>query len=198
MHTLYIFRAESRHHIPHGKDSNPLIQSCARDFIQSAGIQDEEMDLSVHRTPEGKPEFLSAPLYFSISHSGNFWYCLISQTPCGLDVQKNEDRDFQRIARRFFRPEEQKKVIEGGREAFFRIWTRKESLGKLLGRGMFQAFPIPVLSDSEEYAFQNVEIPGFRGDCAFCFRSREEADLPAGIKSVGRTGQCMQTIETRG
>lgn len=196
MHTLYIFQAESKHHIPHGKNSDPLVQSCAQDFSRSPGKHSEEMDFSIRRTPEEKPEFVSAPLYFSISHSGSFWYCLISDSPCGLDVQQNEERDFQRIARRFFRPEERDRVMEGGRREFFRIWTRKESLGKLLGRGMFQAFPLPVLSDSEEYGFQNVTIPEFDGACAFCFRSREEADAPVNIKTVDQTGRCMQAVKT--
>jgi 4'-phosphopantetheinyl transferase len=197
MHTLYIFQAESRHHIPHGKDSNYLIQSCARDFLEDTAVPEKQTDFTIRRTREGKPEFLSAPLYFSISHSGSVWYCLISDILCGLDVQQNENRDFQRIARRFFLPEEQELVRDGGGTAFFRIWTRKESLGKLLGRGMFQAFPLPVLTDSEEYSFQNIAIPGFDGSCAFCFQGIEEAGRPVNIKTIDPTGRCVQAAEIK-
>ncbi len=177
------------------------------------GADLDGLDWTIERTGEGKPEFTALPLYFSVSNSGRFWYCLVSETPCGLDVQDAESRDYLRIAERFFRPEESEAVRNGGIRTFYRIWTRKEALGKLLGRGMFQAFPLPVLdggADEREmgaadeaeggaadedrpgagagpYWFQEVGMPGdggFDAICTVCLRERGEWMQSAEVVSM--------------
>ncbi|MBE6030086.1 MAG: 4'-phosphopantetheinyl transferase superfamily protein [Clostridiales bacterium] len=81
---------------------------------------------------------------FSISHSGNYWGCIVGDEPVGLDIQVVEDRcGISAIAERFFSESENdylKREDERGfgLEAFYDIWVRKEAYIKLTGRGIGQ------------------------------------------------------------
>lgn len=90
---------------------------------------------------------------FNLSHSGDMVIMAVSAYPVGCDMEgtkteKNGTKEEKRsernlkIARRFFTEREQKAVEEGGNEAFYRIWTRKESYIKMTGEGM----KVPFLS----------------------------------------------------
>lgn len=91
-------------------------------------------------TLRGKPYVIGYEhIYFSISHSGVVCACAVADTPIGIDIQKMDVRNFQGIVRRFFTEEEQEVFFrEGGdRTAFYRMWTRRESIGKYLGSGFY-------------------------------------------------------------
>lgn len=89
--------------------------------------------------PGGKPYFPAAPeLEFSVSHSGDYWACAFGDAPLGLDLQKHQSCAFERLSRRFFHPEEDAwlRACAYAPEAFFRVWTAKESWLKLTGAGI--------------------------------------------------------------
>ena len=91
------------------------------------------------RTPQGKPYFPEAPeLHFSVSHSGAYWACAFSDAPVGLDIQMHQHNSYERLANRFFHPEEAAYLAAKAfsPEAFFRIWTAKESYLKRTGEGL--------------------------------------------------------------
>ena len=79
----------------------------------------------------GKPEFVDCPLHFSLSHSGNLAAALISDVPCGVDVERVRPEVALRLRARCLSPEEQRRGLD-----FFECWTRKECIGKLNGAGM--------------------------------------------------------------
>lgn len=77
--------------------------------------------------------------FFSLSHSGEYAACVISDVPVGVDIQqKRETR--ANIARRFFKYEEAEMIEKQPKEKqvdfFFRYWTGKESYLKLKGQGI--------------------------------------------------------------
>lgn len=77
--------------------------------------------------------------FFSLSHSGEYAACVVSDVPVGVDIQqKRETR--ANIARRFFQCEEAERIEKQPREKqtdmFFRYWTGKESYLKLKGEGI--------------------------------------------------------------
>lgn len=67
----------------------------------------------------GKPAFIDCPLHFSLSHSGNLVAALISDAPCGVDVQAIEPIAEGMIARCLTARE-----IAAGMD-FYDVWTRK-------------------------------------------------------------------------
>ncbi|MBR5095273.1 MAG: 4'-phosphopantetheinyl transferase superfamily protein [Oscillospiraceae bacterium] len=97
-----------------------------------------ELPLDIHAQLGGKPFLAVCPWHFSISHSGSFAACALSDHEIGLDIQ--EERGFPKaFLSRFFHADEQRYVLdaEDREKAFCEIWTRKESLLKLNGTGLY-------------------------------------------------------------
>jgi 4'-phosphopantetheinyl transferase len=102
--------------------------------------------VNAHGKPElKKPALEDCALRFNISHSQNaalFAFCFLHDI--GVDIEfRRADFDDEKIARlsqRFFCEEENRELesLAGSdkRAAFFRCWTRKESLLKATGEGI--------------------------------------------------------------
>ncbi len=90
-------------------------------------------------TEYGKPFFSELPdVHFNLSHSGDLVLCALSPSPVGCDIEKPCHYD-PALARRFFHPDEITRLFslpEDERpEAFYRLWTCKESFMKAVGLG---------------------------------------------------------------
>ncbi len=70
---------------------------------------------------------------FSLSHSGDFAACIISDKNCGVDIERIREKDITNLANRVLTPAESKKIT--ARE-FYETWTVKESVLKALGTGL--------------------------------------------------------------
>ncbi len=88
----------------------------------------------------GKPYLVSEPgIHFSLSHSGEWAVCAVSDHPVGVDIERCEPgrRD---VASRFFHREEVRylnTLLPSSRDdAFYKLWTLKESFVKSTGRGL--------------------------------------------------------------
>jgi 4'-phosphopantetheinyl transferase len=90
----------------------------------------------------GKPALQGTQLRFNLSHSGAMAACAVARNEeLGIDIEKIRPMsDLETIARRFFHPEECRKLLalsEAIRTpAFFHCWTRKEAYIKALGEGL--------------------------------------------------------------
>lgn len=89
----------------------------------------------------GKPYLKANPFFFNISHSGDYVFCGVSGQEIGVDIQKLQGKNELRLARRFFSSAEYQALeargdVEERRQMFFRMWTRKEAYGKLMGEGL--------------------------------------------------------------
>ena len=72
---------------------------------------------------------------FSLSHGGDLAVLLISDTPCGVDVECADRAVSERIRERVFQRIFQREEADSER-AFSWLWTRKEAVMKLDGRGL--------------------------------------------------------------
>ncbi|MBE6575041.1 MAG: 4'-phosphopantetheinyl transferase superfamily protein [Ruminococcaceae bacterium] len=129
-------------------ESHRLLQKAAE--AHCAGIGRSLPDLTLDRAEGGKPCFLHAPeLHFSVSHSGGIWVCAFSAAPVGIDLQQIKPIREGGIARRFFHPEEIA-YLDAHPDAFFALWTAKESYVKLTGQGVAAGFSrVSVISCGE-------------------------------------------------
>lgn len=102
----------------------------------------------------GKPYLTEhSDLCISLSHSGNYAVCALHDKPVGVDIQLCRDFDIN-IAKRFFTSEEFQYIEnrKNASDAFFEIWTKKESLAKTVGKGISIGFGgFSVLGDGTEY-----------------------------------------------
>ena len=97
----------------------------------------------------GKPYFPAFPqLHFSITHSGDTWMCAFGGAPLGLDYQVSRSCRKEALSRRFFNPLEQE-YLKTHPDAFFPLWSAKESYIKYTGRGLSQGLPTFSLVDEK-------------------------------------------------
>ncbi len=128
-------------------------------------------DEPVFRTGEhGKPYIEGGP-EFSVSHSGEYVLCAVSDVPVGCDVELVAEQP-RGVAKRFFTADEFAECTCA--EDFFRIWTRKESFIKATGLGMslpltsFSTFGGTVTRDGVDWFIKNYALSGYA--CALCTR----------------------------
>ncbi|GAB2045687.1 hypothetical protein AGATL06_21850 [Agathobaculum sp. TL06] len=96
--------------------------------------------LAVSIAEGGKPYLVSEPgIHFSLSHSGDWAVCAISDHPVGVDIEWC-DPNRRDIASRFFHKEEIRYLNSlppyARTDAFYSLWTLKESFVKSTGRGL--------------------------------------------------------------
>ena len=92
----------------------------------------------IAHTKLGKPYFVDAPLHFSISHTENFAFCVVSDRPVGIDAEET-DRDIRlNLAEKLLSSTEleQFQQAEDPRLALLKFWVLKEAAGKCTGEGM--------------------------------------------------------------
>lgn len=86
----------------------------------------------------GKPSIAGHPeLHFSLSHCREAAVCVLSRQPVGIDVE-SVGRYRESVARYAMNDEELRQILQSEQRevAFTRLWTMKESLLKLTGRGI--------------------------------------------------------------
>lgn len=103
----------------------------------------KDMDLKIS-TPvsltydeKGKPHIYvngQDAIHFSLSHSGDYVACIVSESICGIDIEKHSDRPYEKILRRVC-TESESGFITNVNE-FYNLWTLKEGVLKATGRGM--------------------------------------------------------------
>ncbi len=121
------------------------------------GIPSASLELA--RREEGKPYLANcpSPIYFNLSHSGNFAVLAVStQGEIGIDIETIRPRNFLAIAERYFHADEFKQLLatpEAEREPlFFKIWTLKEAFFKATGGGISTGL------DKVVFSFRNSTI----------------------------------------
>lgn len=99
-----------------------------------------EADMTYCVNKHGKSEFANLPnVHFSISHSGDYAVCAISDNTLGCDIEKIGRVDMK-IANCFFTKAECDRLnslnFDEQKTELAKIWTVKESYAKALGRGV--------------------------------------------------------------
>ena len=103
----------------------------------------------------GKQYFVSGPLSFNLSHSGNYVICVIADREVGADIQR-ATRVRESLVRRCFSEKEKESLEICGNNEFDReltfasIWTSKEATVKLTGRGIAQLLEKLIRDISKE------------------------------------------------
>lgn len=108
-------------------------------------LDTDPSELAFSRDPGGKPRLEqpdAAWLQFSLSHSGNVVaFAVATGRKVGVDIEKVQwDFPVESVADRFFKEDERRDLAlmpsaTARAEAFFALWTRKESYLKGIGTG---------------------------------------------------------------
>ena len=133
METIPDFGAALHEHLR--KKTNPAVRasSLATWSLLAEGLRRLGLNAlpEVRFEPGGKPVFVNRPLHFSLSHSGHLAAVLISEKPCGVDVEQLRPEVAARLHERCLSDAERARDCD-----FFELWTKKECIAKLDGRGL--------------------------------------------------------------
>ncbi|NLG34895.1 MAG: 4'-phosphopantetheinyl transferase superfamily protein [Lentisphaerae bacterium] len=123
------------------RDSQARARAGASEWLKACWLPEQlgVDQVDMRPGPNGKP-MLSDGLSswgFNLSHAGAYAVAgLVPEGAIGVDLESSTRKaDIHRLARRVFSGPEQQRVREGGREAFFLLWSLKEALLKALGCG---------------------------------------------------------------
>ena len=96
----------------------------------------------VARTPLGKPYFVNAPGYFSLSHTKHHAFCVISDRPVGIDAEEEDRKINLALADKILSAGERAQFDRSAdqRLALLRFWVLKEAQKKCTGQGL-QPYP---------------------------------------------------------
>lgn len=117
----------------------------------------------------GKP--IGEEVEFNFSHSGNIVLCAVSDTPVGADVEVVREISFD-LARRFAKDEYETIIMaENPADEFFKLWVQKESLLKLLGKGIKGGLDVKI--DKAYNYTMCEEVAGYK----ICVCANEPAEI---------------------
>ena len=107
--------------------------------LRTVGLR--EKTVRIEKNKYGKPFLIDHPEHhFSLSHSGDYAVCALSDAPIGVDIEQCRPRSFLSLAERYFTPDECERLralsTNDRTTAFYRLWTAKESVLKALGVGL--------------------------------------------------------------
>ncbi len=107
---------------------------------------------TIQHLESGEPYILpprqqKIPLQITLSHSGLWIAVLISPdtNPAGIDLEDlSIKRNFLKLANHYYSSDEIAYVEQNGSEAFYKLWTIKESIAKLQGKGLAEVLKIHI------------------------------------------------------
>lgn len=144
----------------------------------------EPFHLTYRYGDKGKPYFENIPLFFSLSHSGEYVLCAVSRQEVGADIQRIQSADVLKLANRFFSEPECRALerCESDREQqglFFGLWSRKEAYGKLTGEGVTAVLGKDVQSADAKRDVEWIDVSPPEGYalavCHFKFSCKHES-----------------------
>jgi len=145
------------------------------------------------RSPAGRPRLLGTALDFSFSRSGEWAALAAGAVPAlGIDIEaKRLPPGALDVARQYFAAAEYTRLegLEGEalRDAFFRVWTRKESVLKARGTGLDEA-------SLRELVVSLDESPGIEAGAAGEYWQLSALELPSGYEGCLAIRDCRVSV----
>jgi len=108
-----------------------------------------------------KPFIKNSPLFYNMSHSGDWIIIAISASAIGIDTELVKNSfDFGNIINEYFDRKELDFINEkNSTERFYMMWTRKEALTKATGQGLDENLKFIPSLDGEYFINRNILSP---------------------------------------
>ena len=114
----------------------------------------------IEKAPRGKPYFPGSDLHFSITHTKTTVFCVIADTPVGIDAEDLNRNVSPNLAQKILSPREyaQYEALpeEEKNEALLRFWVLKEAEAKCSGLGL-RGYPDHTEFDLNDPRVQKID-----------------------------------------
>ena len=150
------------------------------------------------RGEHGKIDSASG-MHFNLSHSGDYVILARHTSEVGADVERI-GTPRAKLAPRVFLPEEIDWMRGDAEARFYALWTLKESVLKLTGRGFsmsMRSFSVLPMLAGTPAQVENRSVYGTRlriGDCAAAVSACEPFDAPGPVFLTAK--EILQTVRT--
>lgn len=120
-------------------------------YALASAFDMNDRSVSFQYTENGKPFLRNSDVQFNLSHSGNLVVCAVGRTAVGIDVEKIRQTDYHDIYSSFATSEIElmnRTKPDLLADAFYQLWTLKESYVKFCGIGLlypFSDFTVDIL-----------------------------------------------------
>lgn len=164
-------------------------------FLQEGYTIEQWEQIKIQRSALGKPSIVQYPEFcYSLSHSGDWVICGVHSKELGADIQEMRPWK-ENVAKRFFAMEEYERILlekkEEREKVFYKIWTAKESYGKLTGDGIGKGISqfltsddFGIITDTEKNDTVRIKIYDTIPDYMVCVCAKEETVFPEKIEIV--------------
>ena len=125
---------------------------------------DESLNWNMKFHEHGKPYFdeadntVDSDIRFSLSHSGKYVACAVSDHNVGIDVEGDRKVNAG-IARKYFTHNERNNIMTD--EDFFKIWALKEAYGKITGKGVYRGMKQDVYELGDMYEALSIRYENY-------------------------------------
>jgi 4'-phosphopantetheinyl transferase len=134
-------------------------------YVQTCLLLEAKIDpFSVTYSHNGKPNVESDNLHISFSHSGKYAALIVSNTPCGIDIEK-ENQKIKRISPKFLNEVEIRFLSIKGSLTW--IWCIKEAVFKYFGEQVTFKDDIIINSFDLDLLTAHVSYKGVHGKGKF-------------------------------
>ena len=109
-------------------------------LIHDFGFKKNEINFL--KNPFGKPKIEFSSIQYNISHSDDIVVCAIGNGTIGIDIEKEEDIDFDNLITFFHLKERlflESKPFQERKRLFYRMWCAKEAYLKDKGIGLLKS-----------------------------------------------------------
>ena len=112
----------------------------------------------VKYNPDGKPLLPGLKKHISISHSAEYAAVMISEYPCGVDVEKISGRT-EAVAHKYLNDSERNLISDENRDFLHTLlWSAKEALFKITGQPDFRLHMTALNLPGKEDKFIDMEV----------------------------------------
>jgi len=132
---------------------NFVCSKLAQRLVLGQLLNSDPYTLRFKRNRWGKPALLNQKLHFNISHSEKWLLLAVSQYQrVGIDLEQYMLAfDYRGMVDTYFHTEEKKQLkstYSWAHKNFFKLWTRKEALAKVIGLGLHERLLSTNMLDS--------------------------------------------------
>lgn len=122
---------ERKSYVSSFKNEAARKRTVAAEMLIKNALDDDNIEIT--KDEYGKPFIKNSNKYLSISHSGDYAVCAVSDRPIGIDIEKHRDINIK-TALKFCNDAELEYIYKlDTNTRFFEIWTAKEAAFKLNG-----------------------------------------------------------------